>query len=57
VPVTLVFEPWVRARAIRAVRIDGRPAELELRPLEDGWVIPVQIALDHVRQMDIERES
>jgi hypothetical protein len=57
VPVTLILEPWVSGRAVRAVRVDGEPAELEVRRFEDGWVIPVQITLDHIRRMEIERDG
>jgi hypothetical protein len=57
VPVTLILEPFVAAREIGAVRIDDHPAQLQLRPQGEGWVVPVQITLDHARRMDIERKS
>lgn len=55
-PLTLVLEPELPGR-LRAARVDGRAAELD--PVEIGprSRVPIQIALDHERRVELEMES
>lgn len=51
-PLTLILEPTVHA-PVAAALVDGRPAELALRPLADRVVAPVQLVLDAPRQLTL----
>jgi len=51
-PLTLILEPTVHA-PVAAALVDGRPAELALRPLPDRVVAPVQLVLDAPRQLTL----
>lgn len=76
-PLQLVLEPEVEGRAVVGVRVDGRPAELDIeqvRPAVHGvegagrftggapgtvmalWRVPVQLALDLPRRLDVDVE-
>ncbi len=54
VPLRLVFEPAIPAVEIGAVRIDGITATLHPRPHGERMLVPVQLALDHARTVEIE---
>ncbi len=54
VPVTLVFEPMIAARRLVAARIDDQPAELDPRPRGERMLVPVQIALDAPRVVELD---
>lgn len=57
VPLMVVFEPWQPLSQVRAVRVDGAPAELELLE-EDGWTrVKVQLPADSVRVLEVEGEA
>ena len=49
-PATLILEATVRAPVAR-VEVDGRPADLALRPAIDHVVVPVQLVLDAPRRL------
>lgn len=51
-PATLILEATVRAPVAR-VEVDGRPADLALRPAADRVVVPVQLVLDAPRVLEI----
>ena len=51
-PATLILEATVRAPVAR-VEVDGRPADLALRPALDHVVVPVQLVLDAPRLLEI----
>ncbi len=51
VPVTVIFEPLLPARRLVAARVDGRPAELDPRPLGERMLVPVQLVLDAERMV------
>ena len=57
VPLMTVFEPWQPLVGVRAVTVDGAPAELD-RVSEGGWTrIAVQIPVDGVRVVEVEGEA
>ena len=51
-PATLILEATVRAPVAR-VEVDGRQADLALRPAADHVVVPVQLVLDAPRMLEI----
>lgn len=53
IPLTALLEP-VLARRVSACSVDGQPADLALRPLGGGIIVPVQLVLDDERRLDIE---
>jgi hypothetical protein len=50
-PLRLVLEPVLVASGIAAISIDGTPASLDHRVAGDRVVCPVQIVLDHDREL------
>lgn len=52
-PLNLVLEPVVRAQTVR-VEIDGRRAQLDVRPFGRGLLVPVQLTLDADRAVALE---
>ena len=54
VPATVILEAIAPASAVGAVRVDGRLAQLDLRQLGDGWLVPVQLTTDHVRLIEVD---
>ncbi len=56
-PLRAVLEPVLPDSRLRAVRIDGAPAELDPRRFGDGLLVPVQLMLDHARMVEIEVED
>jgi hypothetical protein len=55
-PVTALLEPVVAA-PVRAARVDGTPAELAARQNGEFFIVPVQLALDAPRHLELELES
>jgi hypothetical protein len=53
VPLRLIFEPALAQRP-RGTRIDGVPAQLDLRADGNRTIAPVQVMLDHARVIDFE---
>jgi hypothetical protein len=53
IPITMVLEAAVPWPAFDNVRVDGRPATLDARPLGAGWEIPVQLVLDAPRTLEL----
>ena len=51
-PATLILEATVRAPVAR-VEVDGRAADLALRPAVDHVVVPIQLVLDAPRLLEI----
>jgi hypothetical protein len=51
VPLRLVFEPAVSARGINSISIDGVAAALDVRAWGDRLLCPLQIVLDHDREL------
>jgi hypothetical protein len=49
IPLRIIFEPSVEARAITRITVDGVVATLDLRRADDRWICPVQVTLDHER--------
>lgn len=57
VPVMVVFQPWQPVRGIRALRVDGAPAESEVVQ-ETGWTrIALQLPVDRLRSVEVEGEG
>lgn len=57
VPLMVVFEPWQPVREVRAVAVDGTPAELD-RLGEGGWTrVALQLPVDGVRVVEVEGEA
>jgi hypothetical protein len=56
VPVLLVLEAAISGRIV-AARIDGLDAVLDVRPFGERQLAPVQLVLDHERQLELEVES
>lgn len=54
VPVTIVFEPMLPAPRLAAARVDGVSAELDPRPHGERMLVPVQIALDAERVVELD---
>jgi hypothetical protein len=55
VPPLLVLEPLV-AGGVARVRVDGAEAQLETRAANGRVVVPVQLAVDRIRTLEIERD-
>jgi len=55
VPIRLILEPVALGKVV-AARIDGTDAELDARPFGGGLVVPVQVALDTERIIELEVE-
>ncbi|NIP83885.1 MAG: hypothetical protein GWM90_33515, partial [Gemmatimonadetes bacterium] len=53
-PLRLVLEPELPGAGVVAVRVDGEPAELDAASAGDRWRVPVQLALDHPRALEVE---
>jgi hypothetical protein len=53
VPVTLVLEAWIPG-PLRAARVDGATADLAATRDDGGWRVPVQLALDHERVVELD---
>jgi len=51
IPIRLILEPLLR-QVPTSIEIDGRPAHLDLQPLRNRIVAPVQIELDHARTIE-----
>ncbi|HEX6307384.1 MAG TPA: hypothetical protein VFZ69_04295 [Longimicrobiales bacterium] len=51
IPVTVLLEAVVAAG--NRAEVDGRPADLMLRPVEGGNLFPVQFVLDHERSLRV----
>jgi hypothetical protein len=50
IPLTALLEP-VLAAPVTTATVDHRPASLDISPLGDGFVVPVQLILDDVRSL------
>jgi hypothetical protein len=57
VPFQLVFEPRLCVARVRACKVDGEPADLDVRRAGSHWVAPVQLTLDAPRLVEIEIDS
>jgi len=55
VPIRLILEPVLPGRVV-AARVDGEAAELDARPFGAGVLVPVQLALDCERVVEIDLE-
>ena len=55
VPLRLIFEPVLPGPV--AVRVDGLPAELSVRPFGGRVLAPVQLALDYERVIEFDLEA
>ncbi|HSJ14279.1 MAG TPA: GH116 family glycosyl hydrolase [Longimicrobiales bacterium] len=55
-PLTVLLEPVVAARTVRAARVDGVPARLTVRPFGGRLLVPVQLVLDAERVLEVEIE-
>lgn len=55
VPPLAVFEPAVRGR-VRAIRIDGTDADLDVRMAGDWTIVPSQLPIDGARRIEIDAE-
>ena len=49
----VIFEPWVPG-PVRSIQIDGQPASLDLQPENGGTRCPMQLVLDHRREVTLE---
>lgn len=56
-PLTVLLEPIVDAQALRAARVDGRPAELVPQAFGDRLRVPVQLVLDSERVLELELDG
>jgi len=57
-PVSLVFEPWIAGGGeVASVHVDGRDAELDARREGDAVVLPLQVALDGPRTLEVRLEA
>lgn len=56
IPIRLIFEP-VLPGPVAAVRVDGLQAELDARPFGGRVLVPVQLALDSERVIELVLES
>lgn len=54
VPVQVVLEPLLVARRVVKATVDGQAAELEPRPADGRILVPVQLVLDHERELVID---
>ena len=52
-PFTVLLEPYIDGD-VRATRVDGMPAQLDTRALDDGRVVPVQLVLEQQRTLEVE---
>lgn len=57
VPLMVIFEPWLPARELASIRVDGEPAEADPRPDADGLRVPLQTPADAVRVIELEAVS
>jgi hypothetical protein len=57
IPLRLIFEPALIATEIGSISIDGAVASLDVRAWGDRRLCPVQIVLDHEREVVIETGS
>lgn len=55
-PLTVVLEPLLTGARLVGARVDGAAAELDARPEGDRIVVPVQLVLDHGREVVVEVE-
>jgi hypothetical protein len=53
VPATLVLDAWIPG-PLHAARVDGATADLAATREAGGWRVPVQLALDHERVVELE---
>lgn len=53
IPLNLVVEAWLPDGAFKRVSVDGREAVLDARPLDGGWVLPVQLTPDVARTLEV----
>jgi hypothetical protein len=58
-PLTVALDPVVAGAGVRATRVDGGPADLQVRPEagEKRWRTPVQLVLDRMRILEVEMDS
>lgn len=54
VPPSLILSPTVAATAVGAARVDGAPADLDVRPAGSGVRVQVQLPLDGPRSLEIQ---
>lgn len=55
-PITALLEPVVTGVVV-AARVDGQTADLAVRPAGAGCIVPVQLALDAPRRLELDLES
>lgn len=53
-PLQVALTPELAGGAVTAVRVDGKPAELDVERVGDRVRVPVQLVLDHVRTLEVE---
>ncbi len=53
-PIQLILEPSLPGGGLRSAVVDGVPAELDARRARDRIVVPVQVVLDHAREVVLE---
>lgn len=53
-PVTLVLAPELRGENVVAVRVDRKPADLDVESAGGRCRVPVQLVLDHPRTLEVE---
>jgi hypothetical protein len=56
VPVRVIFEPVLHARALRSAQVDGVPARLSPTPFAGRLLVPVQLVLDAERVIELHSE-
>lgn len=56
VPVRIIFEPVLHARALRSAQVDGVPAQLSPTPFGGRMLVPVQLVLDAERVIELHSE-
>ncbi|MGH7461588.1 MAG: hypothetical protein ACREMA_11255, partial [Longimicrobiales bacterium] len=54
VPLRVILEPALFATGIRQVSVDGQDAQLDIRRVGNRWICPLQIVVDHDREIVIE---
>lgn len=54
IPVRVIFEPALPGRRLIAARVDGVDATLDPRAVEGRVVVPIQIVLDDLREVELQ---
>lgn len=56
-PLRVILEPVLPGSQLRSATVDGVPAELDARQAGDKLVVPVQVVLDHAREVVLELDT